>query len=55
MLDIFNKGIISEVNINKWVPEPALYFLGKVFQKIRSDRLSINMNIFIGMCSSLFY
>jgi hypothetical protein len=41
-LDIFNRGRISETNINKWIPESALYFLGKVFQKIRMERLALN-------------
>ena len=34
-LDFFNKGFIGEANIDKWMPESALYFLGNVFLKIR--------------------
>lgn len=44
MMDIFNRGKISEANINKWVPESLLYFLGKPLQKIRQDRLTLTEN-----------
>lgn len=40
-LDVFNRGRISETNINKWIPESALYFLGSVFQKIRQERMTL--------------
>lgn len=41
-LDIFNRGTITQTNINKWIPEEALYFLGDIFQRIRSQRLNLS-------------
>lgn len=52
-LDIFNRGRISETNINKWIPESALYFLGKVFQKIRMERLALTCEEFLNLCMPL--
>jgi hypothetical protein len=49
-LDIFNRGTISETNINKWIPEEALYFLGNVFQKIRQERLNLSEEQFLKEC-----
>jgi hypothetical protein len=43
-LDVFNRGKISETNINKWIPESSLYFLGRVFQRIRQERLTLTFN-----------
>ena len=49
-LDIFNRGRISEANINKWIPESALYFLGSVFQKMRQERLVLTREHFLYLC-----
>lgn len=46
VLDIFSRGSISEANINRWVPEAALYFLGSVFQKIRVFRIVMDESQF---------
>ena len=53
LLDIFNRGKISETNINKWIPEAALYFLGSVFQKIKAGRLTLSVEEFTGLCLPL--
>ena len=53
LLDIFNRGKISQVNINKWLPESALYFLGKPFQQIRCERLCLTEEDFIDLCVPL--
>ena len=54
VMDIFSKGIISEANVNKWVPEPALYFLGSVFQKIRNSRMPMPKDQFFEDCVKIF-
>lgn len=46
-LDIFDRGVITETNINKWIPEEALYFLGNIFQKIREERLNLSFQAFL--------
>ena len=54
-LDVFNRGRISQTNINKWIPESALYFLGSIFQKIRQQRLNLNLMEFMLLCKPLLF
>ena len=42
------------MNINKWVPEAALYFLGSVFQKLRNTTNSLSKEEFQEECVKLF-
>jgi hypothetical protein len=53
-LDIFNRGKISEVNINKWISESALYFLGTAFQTIRQKRLILDEPAFVALCDQIY-
>ena len=55
LLDIFNRGKISETNINKWIPESALYFLGSIFQNIKLKRLSLSSDEFLDLCMPLLH
>ena len=53
-MDFFNKGVIGEANINRWMPESALYFLGNVFLKIRRERRTIDEDEFIIECERVY-
>ena len=52
-LDLFNRGTITELNINSRIDPTALAFCSSVFRKIKEDRLTLTEMQFIKLCEPL--
>ena len=52
-MDSGNRGLISDDNIDKDVPEPALYFLGEIFLAMKQKKMTVTEGKFVTMCLPL--
>lgn len=52
-MDLFNRGTITELNINNRIDHIALTFCNPVFKKIKEDRLTLTERQFIKLCEPL--